>query len=160
MVHNIQKYKQYIKTELRYKVKVYELVEHMDHSIGDMTRNIVCSLKGCPISAILFILVTEILSIKIKQDRNIHGIKMKNTTGTLREVKLTQYADDTTFLLEDETSITPLLKLLKTFSEVSRLRINIDKTECKGIGRLKDIKGDVHGIKMNEKPIKSLHQCV
>ena len=36
--------KQYIKTELRYKVKVYELVEHMDHSIGDMMRNIVCSV--------------------------------------------------------------------------------------------------------------------
>ena len=112
--------------------------------------------QGCPISAILFILVTEILSIKIKQDRNIHGIKMKNTTGTLREVKLTQYADDTTFLLEDETSITPLLKLLKTFSEVFRLKIIIDKTECMGIGRLRDIKGYVHGIKINEKPIKSL----
>ena len=112
--------------------------------------------QGCPISAILFILVTEILSIKIKQDRNIHGMKIKNTTGTLREVKLTQYADDTTFLLEDETNNTPLLKLLKTFSEVSRLKINIDKTECMGIGRLRDIKGDVHGIKINEKPIKYL----
>ena len=33
--------------------------------------------QGCPISAIRFILVTEILSIKIKQDRNIHGIKIK-----------------------------------------------------------------------------------
>ena len=44
MVHNIQKYKQYIQTELRYKIKVYELVEHMDHSIGDMMINIVCSL--------------------------------------------------------------------------------------------------------------------
>ena len=45
MVHNIQKYKKYIKTELRYKVKVYKLVEHMDHSIGDMMRNIVFSLQ-------------------------------------------------------------------------------------------------------------------
>ena len=55
--------------------------------------------QGCPISAILFILVTEILSIQIKQDRNRHGIKI-NTTGTLREVKCTQYADDTTFYLK------------------------------------------------------------
>ena len=47
------------------------------------------------------------------------------------EVKLTQYADNTNFLLENEASITPLLKLLKTFSEV-------------------------HGIKINEKPIKYL----
>ena len=44
MVHNSQKYKQYIKTELRYKVKVYELVEHMNHSISDLMRNIVCYL--------------------------------------------------------------------------------------------------------------------
>ena len=39
--------------------------------------------QGCPISAILFILVTEIPSIKIKQDRNIHGIKIKKTPQAL-----------------------------------------------------------------------------
>ena len=45
---------------------------------------------------------------------------------------------------------------MKTFSLVSGLKINIDKTECMGVGRLRDIKADVHGIKINEKPIKYL----
>ena len=40
---------------------------------------------------------------------------------------------------------------MKTFSEVSGQKCNIDKTECMGIGRLRDIKGDVHGIKKNLK---------
>ena len=40
MAHNSKKYKQYIKTELGYTVKVYELVEHTDLSIGDMMGNI------------------------------------------------------------------------------------------------------------------------
>ena len=44
----------------------------------------------------------------------------------------------------------------RAFSEVSGLKINIDKAECMEIGRLRDIKRDVHGIKINEKPIKYL----
>ena len=40
--------------------------------------NLSCAIRqGCPISALLFILVAEILTIKIRDDKFIKGIKVK-----------------------------------------------------------------------------------
>ena len=41
-----------------------------------MTRGI---RQGCPLSALLFLLVAEILAIKIKNNQNINGIAINNT---------------------------------------------------------------------------------
>ena len=46
---------------------------------------------GCPLSATLFVLCTEILGNAIRQDKTISGIKIFD-----REFKISQYADDTT----------------------------------------------------------------
>ena len=50
--------------------------------------------QGCPLSALLFILAVEILSIKIRGQPSIKGI-----TINTQEIKLTQLADDTTLFL-------------------------------------------------------------
>ena len=47
--------------------------------------------QGDPISVYVFILCTEILNIKIKNDKSITGIKIKN-----QEYIISQFADDTT----------------------------------------------------------------
>ena len=47
--------------------------------------------QGCPLSGMLFVLGIEILALAIKQNSKIEGI----TVGS-REIKITQYADDTT----------------------------------------------------------------
>ena len=51
--------------------------------------------QGCPISALLFILVVEIMAIHIRQNPNIHGIKYAQN----EEIVISQLADDTTLFL-------------------------------------------------------------
>ena len=48
--------------------------------------------QGCPLSPSLFILAVELLALKIRQNPNCRGIQLPND----REVKISQFADDTT----------------------------------------------------------------
>lgn len=47
--------------------------------------------QGCPISALLYRFVAEVLAIKIKSDPNIKGIKLN-----ANEIKSIQHADNLT----------------------------------------------------------------
>ena len=85
--------------------------------------------QGDPLSAYLFILVTELLSRVINGNKDIHGIRIGK-----KEIKLVQYADDTTMFLKDGKSVQNLLKILHAFEMCSGLKINIEKTEAMWIG--------------------------
>ena len=58
--------------------------------------------QGCPASALIFILVTEILSMKIKQCDGIKGFEIPDLSF---DIKILQHADDTTLPLAVETSV-------------------------------------------------------
>ena len=64
--------------------------------------------QGDPLSA--YILCLEILFIQIRSDSSIKGFNFNNI-----EIKLTAFADDTTFLVKDVLSLRRILKLSKTF---------------------------------------------
>ena len=85
--------------------------------------------QGDPISAYLFILVLEILFISIRSNENIEGIKIFD-----KSYKLTAYADDTTFFLQNKKSIEFLMESFKIFSKFSGLKPNTSKCEISGIG--------------------------
>ena len=50
--------------------------------------------QGCPISAFLFILCAKVLAIAIREQQDIKGLKIGN-----KEIKITQYADDSCLYL-------------------------------------------------------------
>jgi hypothetical protein len=84
--------------------------------------------KGCrqgdPISPYLFILCVELLACKIRENDKIRGIKIGET-----ECKISQFADDTSLLLEgDEQSYEELFSTLDQFERISGLKLNYDKT--------------------------------
>ena len=54
--------------------------------------------QGCPISAILYLFVAEILALKIRNNEDIPGIKINDIT----EIKTIQHADDLTLSLKNE----------------------------------------------------------
>ena len=70
--------------------------------------------QGCPISALLFIIVVEILAINIRSNKNIKGYKIKKL-----EVKISQYADDSTILLDDINSIKYVIDIVNKFGMVA-----------------------------------------
>jgi hypothetical protein len=86
--------------------------------------------QGCPLSPYLFIMVVELLANKIRQDKNIKGIKVGST-----EIKLVQMADDTTVFVEDPDSLENALKLLATFERYAGLKLNKTKTEAMWLGK-------------------------
>ena len=87
--------------------------------------------QSCPISPYLFILSAEILPKAIPKCVDIRGLLVKDT-----EIKLNQYADDTTLILDgSEKSLSEAaLKILESFEKVSGLRLSSKKTEALWIG--------------------------
>ena len=88
--------------------------------------------QGDPLSPYLFILALETLFISIRGDRGIKGFRVQNI-----EIKLTAYADDTTFFIRDAQSFRRILKIMKKFEVFSSLKINVEKCEVGWIGKAK-----------------------
>ena len=79
----------------------------------------------------LFIICAEVLGSDIRRDRSIQGIHILGV-----ECKISQYADDTTFILDGSgPSLENALKLLDTFTLLSGLRVNYGKTEALWFGK-------------------------
>jgi hypothetical protein len=90
--------------------------------------------QGCPLSPYLFILCAELLSIAIRHDDGIKGIKIGDS-----EFKLLQYADDTVLCLKwCAETLNNAVQKFKMFENVSGLRMNTEKTTVFRIGSKRD----------------------
>ena len=89
--------------------------------------------QGDPLSPYIFIICAEFLANKIRQNKNIKGINVRNS-----EHKISQYADDSSVFLDgSEKSLKALLKELEYFARISGLKVNFDKTQLVWIGSKK-----------------------
>ena len=104
--------------------------------------------QGCPIAPLLFVLAAEILAQNIIQDSKIKGVKYP---CSLSDIKILQFADDTSFLCKDKIDIKEILSRLKLFSLFSGLIINIKKCSIMpmGIGRA-IIDNSLEGVAMTD----------
>ena len=108
--------------------------------------------QGCSLSALLFILVAEILAQMVRTNEKLQGIKISGT-----EIKLAQYADDATIFVRDLTSIDELLESLKRFELSAGLKLNIGKTKGIWLGKLKELGLRIYkGIHFTGNPVKCL----
>ncbi len=86
--------------------------------------------QGCPISALLFLLVVEVMAIHIRNNSSIKGIKYSDS----EQMVISQFADDTTLFLSDTESLTTCLTFIEKFGDSSGLKLNKEKSEAFWIG--------------------------
>ena len=89
--------------------------------------------QGCPLSPSLFILAVELLALKIRQNRNCEGICLP----IKQEVKISQFADDTTIKTNNADSLKSHLQTIEVFGTVSCLKLNKKKTKAMWLGTMK-----------------------
>ena len=78
----------------------------------------------------MFILAAELLARAVRNNKSIRGFSLGND-----EVKISQYADDTTLILNgSEKSLTSAIQVLDDFGKISGLKLNDSKTEARWIG--------------------------
>ena len=92
-------------------------------------------------SGLLFILAAELLSSSIRASDHIKGIRVLN-----KELKLSQYADDTTSFCKEKLSLGKLLEFLDLFKGCSGLKLNQSKSEAMWFGRNANRTGTPFGV--------------
>ena len=107
--------------------------------------------QGCPLSRILFVLGIELFARALENKASVKGIRVDD-----HEIKIAQYADDTTVFVRDKESVLELLEFLREFSSLSGLEINTSKTEAMWLGQWKNNQDTPFGFKWPKEPILSL----
>lgn len=83
--------------------------------------------QGCSLSPLLFITVTELLAILIRNS-NLQGLKIMD-----QNIIISQLADDTTLFLKNKDQIPLAIQTVETFSKASGLKLNLEKCELMSI---------------------------
>ena len=80
--------------------------------------------QGCPLSQLLFNIVLEVLTIAIREEKEIKGIQIGK-----EEVKLSLFANDMILYIENpKEAARKLLELLNEFGKVAGYKINAQKS--------------------------------
>ena len=89
--------------------------------------------QGDPIAPYIFVLCAEILAVRIRSNPYIKGIHIDNTP-----ILISMYADDTTLILDgSKDSLVNSIQELKSFENISGLKMNLNKTQTVWIGNKK-----------------------
>ncbi len=109
--------------------------------------------QGCPLSCLVFIICLELLNLQIKQNDQLEGFSIDNE----REIKILQYADDTSLFMKELNQVPKFIEAVNTFSKVTGLSLNLEKTEgihIRGHHYITD--NNLFNIKWTKDPIRYL----
>ena len=109
--------------------------------------------QGCPLSLPLYCIIAEVLALNIKLCNNICGFPMP---GKPQNIKLSQYADDTTIICTNTSSIHHIFNIFHQYEIATGATLNQNKTKGLELGGFNHkihnipfpITWEQHGIKI------------
>jgi len=107
--------------------------------------------QRCPLSGLLFAIGIELPARALKSKNNIRDIVVGG-----KEIKVTQFAVDSTVFVNDHQSVINLLKLLSRFKHTSGLEVNTSKTEAMWLGAWRNKYHTPHNFKRPQESIQAL----
>ena len=111
---------------LLYNIKSFVKVNGFETSEFDINRGV---RQGCALSGLLYVLVSEVLALEIRNNTNIKGYRFNGN-----HFKLTQYADDLMAVVTDLNSVNEIFDVLTRFGLATNAKINKTKTEALWVG--------------------------
>ena len=82
--------------------------------------------QGWPLSLPLYVIQGEITTGNINNNENIKGVKIPNNN---KEIKISQYADYSNFLLTEQESIKLVINFFEKLNKATGSTINLEKTK-------------------------------
>ena len=87
--------------------------------------------KGCPLSPLLYVLVSEVLACSIRADPRIDGLSLP---GGSPLSPISQYAGNTSLVLTSDAAISAFLEVYKLYELASGSKINLSKSKGLWLG--------------------------
>ncbi|MCP3901869.1 MAG: reverse transcriptase family protein, partial [Desulfobacteraceae bacterium] len=111
--------------------------------------------QGCPVSALIFIIATEVLAIKMRENEKLKGILIP---GSEKSIKIVQYADDAVVFMNNEDEMKNAIDAVVNFGLLSGTQLNIAKCEGLWIGSQKNRQDNckLYDIRWPTNPIRCL----
>ena len=105
--------------------------------------------QGCPLSPLLYVLVSEVLSTQIRRCKEIEGFQLPGAGGL--QFKVSQYADEATNFVKTERSLCHLLRIVQKYEQGSGAKLNSAKSEAMWLGRWRANGASPFGLKWVKK---------
>ena len=84
---------------------------------------------GDPLSALLYVIIAEILGNQVRSNDRIKGVRIGNSGQ-----KIMQYADGAELSVTDDESINQIFSELKCYGTATGAKVNVEKTEGLWLG--------------------------
>ena len=93
--------------------------------------------QGCPLSALLYVMIIEILALQLRANPNIVGFTINN-----EKLVSSHYADDSVIKITQNRCFKEVYKELADYQRASGAKVNYDKTQGLWLGKWKNRKDD------------------
>ena len=107
--------------------------------------------QGCPLSALLYVLVIEVLAIQLRLNPNLVGFSIGG-----EKIISTHYLDDATIIIKQNRCFKEVIKELNQYEEASGSKVNYKKTKGLWTGSWKNRRVPPMNIKWTNKNVETL----
>ena len=116
------------------------IINHFISVPFSLTRSV---RQGCCLSPLLYVLCLEPLFIKIRNDNDVKGFQIP---GRAEEQKISAFADDSNFSLQDDKSVQKVIDYFEYFGKASGSKLNKSKSMGLYFGKWKTRSDHPFGI--------------